>query len=101
MRHGSIKAKILIALLVVSLLPLLLFVVISRTGMVDVRDRVKTAFIADAKEGLLQLAEDQAVIADAMLDQVDAETRLVAHITDDAAERAFARARRSHWRCGG
>ena len=81
MRLGSIKAKILIALLAVSLLPLLLFVVISRTGMVDVRDRVKTALIADAKDGLLQLAEDQAVIADSMLNQVDAETRLVAHST--------------------
>ncbi len=81
MRHRSIKAKILIALLAVSLLPLLLFVVISRIGMVDVRDRVKTALITDAKEGLMQLVEDQAVIADAMLNQVDAETRLVAHVT--------------------
>jgi sigma-B regulation protein RsbU (phosphoserine phosphatase) len=77
----SIKAKILLALLAVSLLPLFLFVVISRIGMVEVGDRVKTALIGDAQERLEQLAEDQAIIADAMLSQVDAETRLAAHFT--------------------
>ncbi len=81
MKPRSIKVKILLALLAVSLLPLFLFVVISRVGMVEVRDRVKTAVMGDAKEGLLQLAEDQAIIADAMLGQVDAETRLAAHFT--------------------
>jgi serine phosphatase RsbU (regulator of sigma subunit)/anti-sigma regulatory factor (Ser/Thr protein kinase) len=79
MKPKSIKAKILLALLAVSLLPLFLFVVISRVGMVEVGDRVKTALIGDAQERLEQLAEDQAVIADAMLSQIDAETRLVAH----------------------
>ena len=81
MKPRSIKIKILLALLAVSLLPLFLFVVISRIGMVEVGDRVKTELIADAKERLLQLAEDQSVIADAMLSQVDAETKLVAHFT--------------------
>lgn len=79
MKPKSIKAKILLALLAVSLLPLFLFVVISRIGMVEVEARVRTALIRDAQEGLEQLAEDQAIIADAMLSQIDAETRLVAH----------------------
>ncbi|MBU1777410.1 MAG: hypothetical protein KJ899_12335, partial [Gammaproteobacteria bacterium] len=81
MKPKSIKVKILLALLAVSLLPLFLFVVISRIGMVEVGDRVKTTLIREAEERLEQLAEDQAIIADAMLSQVDAETRLAAHST--------------------
>lgn len=80
MKFGSIKAKILLALLAVSLLPLLLFVAISRTGMVDVRDHVKAELIADAQDSLVQLTGDQAAIADAMLNQIESETNMVAHL---------------------
>jgi Serine phosphatase RsbU, regulator of sigma subunit len=80
MKRGSIKAKILLALLVVSLLPLLLFVVIARSGMVDVREYVKAELIADAQDSLVQLTGDQAAIADAMLNQIESETNMLAHL---------------------
>jgi serine phosphatase RsbU (regulator of sigma subunit) len=80
MKLGSIKAKIILALLAVSLLPLLFFVAISRTGMVDVREHVKAELIADAQDSLVQLTGDQAAIADAMLNQIESETNLLAHM---------------------
>lgn len=74
----SIKAKILLALLALSLLPLIAFVAISRSGMVDVRERVKAELIGDAQESLIELTGDQATIADAMLNKVEAETNMLA-----------------------
>jgi serine phosphatase RsbU (regulator of sigma subunit)/HAMP domain-containing protein len=80
MKFRSIQAKILLALLAVSLLPLLLFVAIARSGMVDVREYVKAELITAAQDSLLQLTGDQATIADAMLNQIESETNMVAHL---------------------
>jgi len=83
MNFRSIKAKILLALLALSLLPLLFVVPVGRSGMVDLIERVEAELKQNAEQNLVQLARDQATIADAMLSRVEAETEMVAF----AAER--------------
>jgi serine phosphatase RsbU (regulator of sigma subunit)/HAMP domain-containing protein len=78
LKRRSIKAKILVALLTLSLLPLILFVVISRPGIVYVREHVRSELIREAHEDLVRLAKDQATIASAALDKVAVETRMAA-----------------------
>ncbi|MCU7920585.1 MAG: SpoIIE family protein phosphatase [Candidatus Thiodiazotropha sp. (ex Epidulcina cf. delphinae)] len=82
MNLRSIKAKVLVAFLALSLLPLILFVVISRFGMIDVRERVDAELIQDAKKNFTRLAMDQAEIANAMLDKIEVETRMLAFSTE-------------------
>lgn len=77
-KHRSIRSKILFALLVLALLPLILFMAISRSGMVDVREHVRSELVQDAQGDLARVARDQATIANAMLDKVASETRMVA-----------------------
>lgn len=90
MNIRSIKAKILLALLALSLLPLILFVVISRFGMADVQEQVKAELIKDAQDSLIQLARDQAAIANAMLDKVEVETNMLAFSTQEMLRDRFA-----------
>ena len=74
----TIRSRILIALLALSLLPLVLVVIVSRWSMADVRARVRTELVADAERNLGQLAADQAASADAILNKVEAETNAAA-----------------------
>lgn len=78
MRPRSIKLKILTALLALSLVPLVLFVLFGRSALEDMRERVKTELAQDAQHNLAQLARDQAAIASAILDKVEVETTLAA-----------------------
>ncbi len=79
-RRRSIKTRFLLALLVLSLLPLILFVAISRPGIVYVREHVRSELIRVARQNLVRLAEDQATIVSAKLDKVAAETRTAAFL---------------------
>jgi len=77
-KRRSIKTKFLLALLVLSLVPLILFVAISRSVVMDVRDDIKAALIQRATRDISRLTKSQASIARAMLDRVEAETQMVA-----------------------
>lgn len=82
LKRRSIKAKIFLALLAVSLLPLILFVVIDHDGIVYVREHVRSELITEARKDLVQTAMDQATIASAMLDKVAVETRMAAFFAE-------------------
>ncbi len=75
----SIKGKILAALLALSLLPLILCTLLLGFAMDDVRVRVKSELLTAAQSNLVRLANDQAAIANAMLDKIKTETRMVAY----------------------
>jgi sigma-B regulation protein RsbU (phosphoserine phosphatase) len=77
-KRRSIKTKFLLALLVLSLLPLILFVAITRFVLLDVREDIKAALIQRAHADIGRLTKSQASIASAMLDKVEAETQMVA-----------------------
>src|SRR5260370_28334151 len=77
----SIKTKILVTLLALSLLPLILLVVITHSIMVDMREDVKSELIRHAHQDLLRVAKAQAAIANAMLDKVVAETQMVTYFS--------------------
>ena len=77
-KRRSIKTKFLVALLVLSLLPLILFVAITRSVLLDVRDDVKAALIRNAHKEIGLLNRNQATIATAMLAKVEAETQMAA-----------------------
>ena len=62
-KRRSIKTKILLALLVLSLAPLILFVAISRSVVMDVRDDIKAALIQRATRDISRLTKSQASIA--------------------------------------
>jgi sigma-B regulation protein RsbU (phosphoserine phosphatase) len=81
-KRRSIKTKILLALLALSLLPLMLFVAINRARMVNVQEYVKSRLKEEAKNDLSGAATRQAAIASSMLDKVEAETRMVAFFTE-------------------
>jgi hypothetical protein len=95
LKPRSIKAKILLALLALSLLPLILFVASSHPGIVYVRDHVRSELIRDARKDLVQSAKDQATIASAMLDRVEVEMRMAAFFAEALLRNpsAFGRAR--------
>lgn len=82
LRRRSIKTKILLALLTLSLGPLILGVAINRSRMVDVQRYVSTQLKQEAEKDLLRAAKRQASIANAMLDNVEVETRIVASFTE-------------------
>ena len=82
LKRRSIKTKILLALLTLSLLPLILTVAINRARMVDVQEYVKSRLKQEAKKDLLEVATRQAVIASAILDNVEVETRMAAFFTE-------------------
>ena len=82
LNRRSIKTKILLALLTLSLLPLILTVAINRARMVNVQEYVKSRLKQEAKKDLLRVATRQADIASAMLDNVEAETRMAAFFTE-------------------
>lgn len=77
-RFRSIQTKLLLALLLLSLLPLLLLLVSGRGGMLRLRAQLQAELVEDARASLVRLAADQAAIAGAMLSQVEVETRLLA-----------------------
>ena len=77
-KRRSIKTKFLVALLVLSLLPLILFVAITRSVLLDARDDVKTALIRQAHREISLQDKNQATIATAMFAQVEAETQMAA-----------------------
>jgi serine phosphatase RsbU (regulator of sigma subunit) len=79
-KHRSIRTKFLLALLALSLLPLILFVAISRPGIAYVREHVRSQFVRIARENLVRLATDQAAIVSAKLDKVADETRTAAFL---------------------
>ena len=65
-------------MLVLSLLPLILFMAITRTVMVDVREDVRAALIRHAHADIGRLTRSQAIIASAILDKVEVETQMAA-----------------------
>jgi serine phosphatase RsbU (regulator of sigma subunit) len=77
-KHRSIKTKFLLALLALSLLPLILFVAITRSVLSDVQDDVEANIIHHAHADVARLAKNQATIATAILDKVEMETRMAA-----------------------
>ena len=77
-RRRSIKTKFLVALLALALAPLILFVAITHSVMVDLREDVKAALIRQAYRDIGLLDKNQAVIATAMLEKVEAETQMAA-----------------------
>jgi len=81
-KRRSIKTKILLALLTLSLGPLILGVAINRARMVDVQEYVKSRLIQEAQKELLRVAVRQAGIADTILDNVEGQTRTVAFFTE-------------------
>ncbi len=81
-KRRSIKTKILLALLTLSLGPLILGVAINRARMTDVQEDIRSRLKQEANKVLLQSAARQAAIASAMLDKVEAETRMVAFFTE-------------------
>jgi serine phosphatase RsbU (regulator of sigma subunit) len=95
MQPRSIKAKILLALLALSLLPLILLVLISHPGVVYVSEHVRSELKRESSRDLVRLAEDQATIASAKLDRVAVETRMVAFFAETLLRNpsAFGRAR--------
>src|SRR5208337_627337 len=74
----SIKTKFLLAMLALSLLPLILFVAISHPGIAYVREHVRSELIRVARQNLVRMAQDQAAIVSAKLDKVADETRTAA-----------------------
>ena len=82
LKRRSIKTKILLALLTLSLLPLILGVVINRARMVDVQEYVKSRLKREAEKDLLRGATRQADIANAMLNNVEGQTQMVAFFTE-------------------
>ncbi len=91
----SIKGKILAALLALSLLPLILCTVLLGFAMDDVRVRVKSELLTSAKSNLVRLANDQAAIANAMLDKIKTETRMVAYAAQTLLRNPPAAAKRA------
>ena len=81
-KRRSIKTKVLLALLVLSLLPLILFVAISRPGIAYVREYVRSEFIRVARQNLVRSAQDQAAIVSAKLDKIAEETRTAAFLAE-------------------
>jgi serine phosphatase RsbU (regulator of sigma subunit) len=74
----SVNARILRALLALSLLPLILFAGIGRSGMLRLEGRTRSDLIQDAQQSLRRVASDQAAIANAILNKVEVETKLIA-----------------------
>jgi len=77
-RRWSIKTKFLLALLALALAPLILFVAITRSVMMDAREDVKAALIQHAHADMGRMTGNQAAIARAMLDKVEVETQMAA-----------------------
>jgi phosphoserine phosphatase RsbU/P len=77
-KRRSIKTRFLLALLALSLLPLILLVAITRYIMMDSRNEVKATLIRESRHDISQLAKNQATIANAMLDKIELETRTAA-----------------------
>jgi sigma-B regulation protein RsbU (phosphoserine phosphatase) len=77
-KRWSIKTKFRLASLALALAPLILFVGITRSVMVDLREDVETALIRHAHRDIGLLDRNQAVIASAMLEKVEAETQMAA-----------------------
>ena len=67
-KRRSIKTKFLLALLALSLLPLILFAAMGYPGIVYVQERM-------GRGDLLRLANDQAAIVSVKLDKIAAATR--------------------------
>src|SRR5271165_2402144 len=82
LKRRSIKTKILLALLTLSLCPLILIVAINRARMADVQEYVKSQLKQEAEKDLLRAATRQASIANAMLDNVEGQTQMVAFFTE-------------------
>ena len=74
----SIKTKILLALLALSLAPLILFAGLGRYAMVTMREHVRAELVRHAREDLVRSAKNYAALASAMLDKVEVETGTVA-----------------------
>src|SRR5271166_1967120 len=80
-KRRSIKTKILLALLVVSLAPLILFAGLGRYAMNTMREHVRAELVRHAREELVLLAKNQAAFVSAVLDKVEVETGMVAFFT--------------------
>jgi sigma-B regulation protein RsbU (phosphoserine phosphatase) len=74
----SIKTKFLLASLALALAPLILFVAITRSVMIDLREDVETALIRHAHRDIGLLDRNQAAIASGLLEKVEAETQMAA-----------------------
>jgi len=79
LKPRSIKTKILLTL---SLLPLILTVAIDRARMADVEEYLKSRLVREAQKDILRVAVRQAGIANAILDNVEEQTQMVAFLTE-------------------
>lgn len=82
MTRRSIKIKILISLLSVSILPLLIFVGIIYFDIERNLDQVRNELKDAAQENIVRIAEDQAELADAILNKVEAEAEMLAYTAE-------------------
>ncbi|MDQ1327199.1 MAG: phosphoserine phosphatase RsbU/P, partial [Candidatus Poribacteria bacterium] len=74
-----INTKILLTLLLLSLLPLVSFVLVFQFRMTSLNEYVERELIDKSKRDLQRLAKDQAAIADAILDKVMTQTYIIDH----------------------
>src|SRR5271165_3191816 len=81
-KHASIRAKILLALLLLSLLPLILFVALSLYGITNAEGYIRTELIRESQKDMLRLVKMQASVANAMLDKIITETQMTAFSAD-------------------
>ena len=81
-KRRSIKTKILLALLTLSLLPLIATVALNRARMMDVQEYVKSRLIKSETEVLVRVATRQAGVANAILDNVEGQTRMAAFLAE-------------------
>ncbi|WP_294540608.1 SpoIIE family protein phosphatase [uncultured Rhodoblastus sp.] len=81
-KRRSIKTKILLALLTLSLLPLIIAVTINRVRMLEVEKYVKSRLVREAEKDLRRVAIRQAEKANNILDKIERQTRTVAFFTE-------------------
>src|SRR5271165_4312738 len=78
-RHASIRVRILLALLLLSLFPLILFVTLSLYSIANAEGYIRNELIRESQKDVFRLVKVQAAIANAMLDKIEAETQMIAY----------------------
>ena len=74
----KIRTKILLALSILALLPLISFVLILSFGIESLEGSIERNLTNESKDELYRLAKDQAAISNAMFDKIASETNIMA-----------------------
>ena len=82
-KHASIRAKILLALLCLSMFPLVLFVALSLYGVTNAEGYIRTRLIHESQRDMSRLVKVQADVADEMLDKVEAQTQMIVYFAQE------------------